>query len=160
MRAQLKSQHGGADVDFDAGGKRTGGARLLAVVTLIGGQSGRNFRLPGDSHYRAVWRAQQRLRATESAIQVNGLSFVPDERIPLTELSRISLPIYGVDHFRSIFTCRQLLVLATLALVVARRETDDAFNAAVDRLLALSLDKTVVTSTTPTPVGNLMQNAQ
>ena len=34
VRAQLAEQRGGADVVFDAKGKRTGGARMLAVVTL------------------------------------------------------------------------------------------------------------------------------
>ena len=34
VRAQLAAQRGGADVVFDAKGRRTGGARMLAVVTL------------------------------------------------------------------------------------------------------------------------------
>jgi hypothetical protein len=35
VRAQLTAQRGGADAIFDRRGRRTGGARLLAVVTLI-----------------------------------------------------------------------------------------------------------------------------
>src|SRR5579875_1484459 len=42
--------------------KRIGGARLLAVVTLRDGEPGRHYRLPTDSDYQAVWKAQQRLK--------------------------------------------------------------------------------------------------
>ncbi|MCE7937553.1 MAG: DUF1156 domain-containing protein, partial [Chloroflexi bacterium CFX6] len=58
VRAQLAAQRGGADVQFDPSGNRATGARLLAVVTLRPGQNGRHYRLPTDSDYAAVYRAQ------------------------------------------------------------------------------------------------------
>ena len=46
VRAQLAAERGGADVIFNAEGRRTGGARMTAVVTLKPGQTGRHYRLP------------------------------------------------------------------------------------------------------------------
>ena len=40
VRAQLAAQRGGADAVFDAEGRRTGAARMTAVVTLKPGQAG------------------------------------------------------------------------------------------------------------------------
>jgi adenine-specific DNA methylase len=78
VRAQLAAQRGGADVIFErlppseplseprplgsGTPPRTGGARLLAVVTLDDNQSGRQYRLPSQRDYEAVWKAQKRLR--------------------------------------------------------------------------------------------------
>ncbi|HZQ67206.1 MAG TPA: DUF1156 domain-containing protein [Terriglobales bacterium] len=61
VRAQLAAQRGGADVVFDDQGRRTAGARLLAVVTLKPSEQGRHYRLPNQCDYNAVWRAQRRL---------------------------------------------------------------------------------------------------
>jgi len=63
VRAQLAAQRGGADVVFDERGRRTGGARMLAVVTLKPGEQGRHYRLPTERDYEAVRRAQERLKA-------------------------------------------------------------------------------------------------
>lgn len=63
VRTQLAEQRGGADVIFDANGRRVGGARMLAVVTLYPGVQGRHYRLPTERDYEAVWKAQQRLKA-------------------------------------------------------------------------------------------------
>lgn len=51
VRAQLREQRRGSDVIFDKAGKRTGGALLLAVVTLLTGTQGRDYRLPTNRHY-------------------------------------------------------------------------------------------------------------
>ncbi len=61
VRAQLAARRGGADAIFDDKGRRTGGARLLAVVTLRPGEQGRHYRLPTARDYEAVRRAQARL---------------------------------------------------------------------------------------------------
>ena len=61
VRAQLAAERGGADVIFDADGRRTGGARMTAVVTLKPGQVGRHYRLPNDADYSAVRKAQERV---------------------------------------------------------------------------------------------------
>lgn len=71
VRAQLSEHRGGADVIFKEKGKsekekgeaeRIGGARMLAVVTLHLGIQGRNYRLPSERDYQAVWKAQKRLK--------------------------------------------------------------------------------------------------
>ena len=46
---------------FDAQGRRTGGARLLAVVTLKPGEQGRQYRLPTERDYAVVCKAQERV---------------------------------------------------------------------------------------------------
>ncbi len=61
VRLQLSEQRGGADAIFDEAGKRIGGARMTAVVTLKPGETGRHYRLPTDADYAAVRRAQVRL---------------------------------------------------------------------------------------------------
>ena len=91
VRAQLAAQRGGADVVFDAKGNRAGGATLLAVVTSREGHTGRHYRLPTDDDYRAVWRAQQRLKGVAAKTQADGLSAIPDEPLP---------PIPGRSGFR------------------------------------------------------------
>jgi putative DNA methylase len=153
VRTQLAAQRGGADVVFDGKGNRTGGAMLLAVVTLRDGQSGRHYRLPTDADYRVIWKAQQRLNQVASHKRPDSLSPIPEEEIPLTELRRISVPIYGVSKFRNMYTSRQLLCLAELSGLVARlaedtttrpgaRLAEDTTTRPGARLLAMSIDKT------------------
>ena len=74
VRAQLTAQRGGADVVFDAKGSRTGGATLLAVVTMREGQAGRQYRLPTADDYAAVWKAQQRLKEVTATKLTDGLT--------------------------------------------------------------------------------------
>jgi adenine-specific DNA methylase/REP element-mobilizing transposase RayT len=90
VRDQLRARRGGADVIFDDRGRRIGGARLLAVVTLADGRGsladrerpladargsdstaggaasvserGRHYRLPTERDCEAVRKAQQRLK--------------------------------------------------------------------------------------------------
>ena len=59
VRAQLTGQRGGADGIFDQEGRRSGGARLLAVVTLRPGEQGRYYRLPKEQDYTAVRKAKE-----------------------------------------------------------------------------------------------------
>ncbi|MGQ9635966.1 MAG: DUF1156 domain-containing protein, partial [Bryobacteraceae bacterium] len=85
VRAQLAAQRGGADVIFDSEGRRTGGARLLAVVTLRPGEQGRHYRLPTEADYQAVWKAQRRLKQILDEWErggKKGLCPVPDEPLP------------------------------------------------------------------------------
>lgn len=140
VRAQLSEQRGGADVKFDGNGKRVGGARLLAVVTLKAGEQGRLYRLPKDRDYAPVWKTRPALGKATATRLPNGSSPVPDETLPLTELRRISLPIYGVREFRDIFNSRQLLSLALLSTYIRQLPENES---AVNRLLALALGKTV-----------------
>lgn len=139
VRAQLGSQRGGADVVFNAKGHRTGGARLLTVVTLRPGEQGRNYRLPTERDYKVIYRAIERVRNGRTPPMPNGLTPFPDEAIPRTELRRISVPLYGVELFRDMFTARQLLALSELARDIANTTTDAP---AINHLLALCLGKT------------------
>ena len=150
VRAQLTEQHGGPDVVFNAQGLRTGGSMLLAVVTLRVGQPGCNYRLPTDADYKAVWKAQQRLKEVAFQKRTDSLSPIPEEEIPLTELRRISVPIYGVSKFRYMYTSRQLLCLVELSGLVARLEEDSTTRPGA-RLLAMSIDKTADLNNANTP---------
>ena len=85
VRAQLVVQRGGADVIFDAEGRRMGGARIAAVVTLKPGEKERHYRLPNNADYKAVRKAQERVaEALEEWRQggKQGLCPVPDEPTP------------------------------------------------------------------------------
>ena len=145
VRAQLAAQRGGADAVFDAKGNRTGGARLLAVVTLHPGMQGRNYRLPTERDYQAVWKAQKRLKAILDEWErggKKGLCRVPDEPIPLTEIRRISVPLYGCTSWGNLFTSRQSVALTILSGLARSQSTSSAaLTSAVNRLLALSVSK-------------------
>jgi putative DNA methylase len=119
VRAQLAQQHGGADVIFDSDGLRTAGARMLAVVSVQSGQSGRQYRLPVDRDYLGVWKAQQRLRQMKPEKTKKGLSLIPNEPTPVGGGSgagrAFSYRQYGMLTFRDLFNNRQAATLATLA---------------------------------------------
>jgi len=132
VRAQLVAQSGGADVQFDAKGRRKGGAMLLAVVTLHTNSAGRNYRLPTPADYAAVHAAQlaaDRLPA----------GAVPLEPSPLGGGAgagrAFSVRRYGMNTFADLFTARQRLALATLC----RLSGAPAIPQQVAELLALSL---------------------
>jgi adenine-specific DNA methylase len=142
VRAQLAAEHGGGDVIFDAKSRRTGGARMLAVVTLKPGEQGRHYRLPTERDYEAVHNAQKRLAAILDEWErcgKQGLCPVPDEPLPLMS-GTFNVPIYGMNRWGDLFTARQkvaLLTLSTLVERVGREETTGALR----EVLALSLGK-------------------
>jgi len=122
VRAQLRARRGGADAVFDRRGQRTGGARLLAVVTLKEGDVGRRYRLPTDLDYTAVRKAADRLAVVSKVKLPGGLSPVPDEPTPAGGGSgagrAFSVQKYGMMMFGDLFTARQKLALVTLAEAV------------------------------------------
>ena len=80
-------------------GRRTGGARMTAVVTLRPGQTGRHYRLPTDRDYEAVRKAQKRVaRILEEWERggKKGLCPVPDE--PLPPIGTHRLPCAALRH--------------------------------------------------------------
>lgn len=116
VRAQLIEQRGGSNVLFDGKGRRIGGARLLALVTCKEGQPTRQYRLPNERDYEAIWKAKLWLSQTISlwdAAAHQGVSPVPDEVISLDEIRRINVPIYGVTRWGDLFTDRQKVALIT-----------------------------------------------
>ena len=120
VRAQLSEQRGGADVIFDDKGKRIGGARMNAVVTLMPGETGRHYRLPTDADYAAVRKAQARLAEILGKWERDGkqgLCPVPDEPTPAGGGSgagrAFSVQRYGMLQWGDLFTARQKVALIT-----------------------------------------------
>jgi adenine-specific DNA methylase len=123
VRAQLAAQRGGADVIFDAKARRTGGARLLTVVTLKPGEQGRHYRLPTERDYEAVRRAQERLAAILEEWERGGrqgLCPVPDEPLPPIGTLGFRVQRYGMLQWGDLFTARQKVALLEFGRSVAR----------------------------------------
>jgi hypothetical protein len=118
VRAQLAAQRGGGDVIFDRHGDRTGGARLLAVVTLKPEVQGRHYRLPVVRDYEAVRKAIQRLEKVVAEKLTNGLSPVPDEPLPPIGTLGFRVQRYGMLQWGDLFTARQKLALTQMIRVV------------------------------------------
>jgi adenine-specific DNA methylase len=140
VRAQLTGQRGGADVIFDDKGCRTGGARILAVVTLKPGEQGRHYRLPKKHDYAVIRKAQDsiaRILGNWERAGKQGLSPVPNEPISLDEIRRISVPIYGMVRWGDLFTARQKASLVTLTRLASdksvRKEISGALSLAISR---------------------------
>lgn len=139
VRAQLSVQRGGADVIFDDKGRRTGGARLLAVVTVNPGEQGRHYRLPNDRDYAAAFRAQQRVVNLLGEWESNGnqgLCPVPDEPLPLMS-GTFNVPLYGMNSWGDVFTARQKVVLLALIQIVSAIPASPA----AKEVLALSISR-------------------
>ena len=140
VRAQLSAQRGGADVTFDDKGRRTGGAYLLAVVTLKPGEQGRHYRLPSERDYAAAFRAQQSVAKLLGDWEHNGkqgLCPVPDEPLPPIGTLGFRVQRYGMLQWGDLFTARQKIVLTTIAKLIKRQDSD----ARKAELLALALDR-------------------
>ena len=126
VRAQLAAQRGGADVVFDQQGRRSGGARMTAVVTLQPGQSGRHYRLPTAADYAAVRKAQERLARILDEWESGGrqgLCPVPDESTPVGGGSgagrAFSVQRYGMLQWDDLFTARQRVASVELGSSLA-----------------------------------------
>ena len=122
VRAQLAAQRGGADVVFDDEGRRSGGARMTAVVTLRPHEPGRHYRLPTQADYAAVRRAHEHIDCVLDGWDRGGKQGpypVPDEPTPAGGGSgagrAFSVQRYGMLHWGDLFTARQKAALATIA---------------------------------------------
>ena len=140
VRTQLAAQRGGADAVFDKEGRRTGGARMTAVVTLKAGQPGRHYRLPTSADYEAVHKAQARvaqmLEEWESGGE-QGLCPVPDEPLPPIGTLGFRVQRYGMLQWGDLFTARQKFGLTVLGGWIQGAEGAQAMR----ELLALALDR-------------------
>jgi adenine-specific DNA methylase len=138
VRAQLSEQGGGADVVLSESGKRSGGALLLAVVTVSDQGAGRRYRLADERDYQAVHAAQQGLALLSNQKLADSTSLVPDELTPIGGGSgagrAFSYRTYGVKFYRQAFSARQTFTLLTFAKLL--REKDSA-----PRALMLALGK-------------------
>ena len=128
VRAQLAERRGGADAVFDEAGRRVGGARLTAVVTLKPGETGRHYRLPTAADYAAVRRAQERLAEILDEWERGGrqgLCPVPDEPTPAGGGSgagrAFSVQRYGMLRWGDLFTARQKVALEALRKELCNR---------------------------------------
>ena len=122
VRAQLAPQKGGADTTFGKQGERTGGARLMAVVTLKDDKKGRHYRLATDIDYMAVRLAQDRVQNILNEWEregKQGLRPVPDEPTPAGGGSgagrAFSIQRYGMFQWGDLFTARQKTMLIHIA---------------------------------------------
>ena len=142
VRAQLAAQRGGADVIFDAAGRRTGGARLLAVVTLEPGVTGRQYRLPTARDYAAVHAAQKRvakLLADWEHTGKQGFCPIPDEPLPPIGTLGFRVQRYGMLQWGDLFTGRQKVALTSIATQVREKLTQRG--ASVWEALAIVVDR-------------------
>ncbi|TVR84791.1 MAG: DUF1156 domain-containing protein [Rhodospirillales bacterium] len=142
VRAQLAAQRGGADVVFDAKGRRTGGARMLAVVMLKPGEQGRHYRLATERDYDAVRKAQARAARILDEWERGGkqsLCPVPSESLPDRNTLGLRVPNYGVKSWVDLFSQRQNYSLASL---VGLARAGGFKEEHIRRLLALAISRT------------------
>ena len=121
VRSQLVTQRGGADAVFDKQSRRTGGARLTAVVTLKSDKKRRYYRTATDADYAAVRRAQQRLAGILEEWERGGkqeLCPVPDEPLPPIGTLGFRVQRYGMLQWSDLFTTRQKMALLTIASLI------------------------------------------
>jgi adenine-specific DNA methylase len=185
VRAQLAAQRGGADVIFDADGRRIGGARLLAVVTLKSNAQGRQYRLPTDRDYQAVRLAQQRLAAlldewarSHAPAEHNHspaparrwdsdertLCPVPDELLPPIGTLGFRVQRYGMQRWGDLFTARQKLALVTLVRLITEIEStqkENNIHSALQTAIAICANKVAIQNSSGccwTPSGEFLMN--
>lgn len=142
VRAQLAAQRGGADVIFDAKGRRTGGARMLAVVTLRPGEAGRHYRLPHDRDYAPITKASN-LKTTLAGEKLpTGQSAIPEEPTPIGGGSgagrAFSLRTYGVTKFSEFHNVRQVVALATFCTRLLGKNSGEEIVLALGKLVDLA----------------------
>lgn len=123
VQAQIASERGGADVVFDTEGRRIGGARMTAVVTLRPGRPGRHYRLPTTADYAAVRNAQERVTNLLDEWKRNGMQGlcpVPDEPLPPTGTLGFRVQRYGMLQWGDLFTARQKVALVEFARQISK----------------------------------------
>jgi adenine-specific DNA methylase len=144
VRAQLAAQRGGADVVFDAKGRRTGGARMLAVVTLRPGETGRHYRLPMERDYEAAREAQARVAKLLEEWErggKQGLCPVPDEPLPPIGTLGFRVQRYGMLQWGDLFTARQEVALVTLSRIMQATVADGPARQAMALALGRASDQ-------------------
>lgn len=135
VRTQLKARQGGAAA-----------AKLLCVVTIRPGRSGRLYRLPTKRDLETVRAASAELARREA--NHNGtLSLRPNEPTTGYETFVNRGPLYGMLTWADYFTPRQALALVTLVRLVreagerCRKECDSGLAEATATCLALVVDR-------------------
>jgi len=134
VREQLTTRRGGAN-----------DARLFCVVKTTQGEDGRTYRVPNSLDASAFEAAREEL-ARRLKTHRGDLSLFPDEVIPMTEIRRISVPIYGMTSWGDLFSARQALAISTLVrhLEDVRRQLGDQdaeLARAVTTILSLAISR-------------------
>lgn len=137
--SQLVLQKGGADVLFDAGGGRHGGATLLAVATLEQGSVGRKYRAAEERDYQIVQKAQQALKEVVGQ-SANEDQMYANEPLPPPGTLGFRVQRYGMRKWADVFTSRQRLALGRLCEIVAQSPLDSESSPA-RALLAFCVSK-------------------
>ncbi len=137
VKTQLANQRGGADVIFDSTGKRIGGAKLLAVVTISTEGRRRAYRIPTQEDYKAVWKAIKKLDEISSKKLSNGLSLIPNEKLPPIGTLGFRVQRYGMLEWGDLFTARQKLALVALGNQVR----EQSGHLTIKELAAFVIDK-------------------
>ena len=149
VRAQLAAQKGGGDVVFNDQSRRTGGARMMAVVTLQPGQVGRHYRLSTDADYAAVRKAQERLMGILDEWEhggKQGLCPVPDEPLPPIGTLGFRVQRYGMLQWGDLFTARQKVALVELGKFAGKRSARE--KDVVRVAIAMCVDKVAMRNST------------
>ena len=150
VRAQLAAQRGGADVVFDDEGRRSGGARMTAVVTLRPDEPGRHYRLPTEADYAAVRRAQERVACMLDGWKRGGKQEpypVPDEPLPPIGTLGFRVQRYGMLQWGDMFTARQKAALATIARTCRVAGDSDHTKYAIALLMGGVIDRNMALAT-------------
>ena len=150
VRAQLAAERGGADVVFDESGRRVGGARLTAVVTLRPGASGRHYRLPTEADHAAVLRAQDGLARVLAEWEHGGkagMCPVPDEPLPPIGTLGFRVQRYGMLQWGDLFTARQKMALVFFAGVCDSASDDERLERCIGIQLSGVVDRNVSLAT-------------
>ena len=120
VTSQLAQQKGGADVIFDKKGKRIGGAKMLAVVTLYPEEKGRSYRLPTQEDYDKILKSQQFIKQILEDWRIKdnkGICPIPDESLPPPGALGFGVQRYGMTCWSDIFNARQKLALLRLQAI-------------------------------------------
>lgn len=97
------------------------GERLLGVVLSIPGSRERKFRMPEEQDFSAIRNVRAALNEISSN---NGFLNVIKTEIPLSELGRVSVPLYGLTQFKNLFTERQQITFQTLQNILKRLDDE------------------------------------
>ena len=142
VRAQLAAERGGANVIFDEGGNRIGGARMTAVVTLRPDETGRHYRPPTDVDYAPLRNAQKALIRLSRQKLSNGISVTPNEPTPVGGGSgagrAFSLWTYGVKTFTDFHNNRQVMAMERLCDLLRRGQFGREIVLAIGKLADLA----------------------
>jgi adenine-specific DNA methylase len=134
VRRQIMSRNGGSR-----------DSRLLCVVTVRSGSSGRDYRSPNDQDLIAVTKAEKELERRVLGHKGN-LPLIPEGQLNHLR-GFFNVVLYGISRWGDAFSPRQLLALTTLARLIPKAgelvgaSHSGEFATAVQSCLALALGK-------------------